>query len=45
MTFLVTEYGKQFTAAGFGRRSWLTALYGPWHAQGVPAPHGRGWMQ
>jgi hypothetical protein len=50
-TFLVTEYGKPFTPAGFG--NWFRdrcneadlPLLGPRAAQGASAAHGRGGMQ
>jgi len=41
MTFLTTEYGKLFSANGFGNKisrvvqsSWITTLFGAWGAKG-----------
>jgi integrase len=46
-TFLVTDYGKPFTANGFGnlrpmRRGWPAPVLGARPAQGVPAADGPG---
>jgi hypothetical protein len=51
-TFLVTDYGKPFTPAGFGNwfrercnEAGLAALLGARPTEGLSTPHGRGWMQ